>query len=74
MLTGLLLGGGFLYWLGLLRAQWLLVLTGAATLLVAMNLLAKAGGIDPFALPVIALAGLWAFALKQYPIRAWQIV
>ncbi|MEZ5594073.1 MAG: CPBP family intramembrane glutamic endopeptidase [Gammaproteobacteria bacterium] len=74
MLTGLLLGGGFLYWLGLLRAQWLLVLTGAATLLVAMNLLAKADGIDPLALPVIALAGLWAFALKQYPIRAWQII
>ena len=74
MLTGLILGGGFVYWYGLIKAQRLWIVAGAITLLLTLLLLVVEGNIDPAAIVVIALASMVIYALQRYQKPIWRAV
>ena len=64
MLSILLLGGGGLYWLGLIVGWRIAVLAGAGALGGALILLVGQGGIAPAAFPTVVLAAGLAGSLK----------
>jgi hypothetical protein len=64
MLSILLLGGGGLYWLGLIVGWRIAVLAGAGALGGALMLLVGQGGIAPAAFPTVVLAAGLAGSLK----------
>jgi len=74
MLSILLLGGGGLYWLGLIVGWRIAVLAGAGALGGALMLLVGQGGIAPAAFPTVVLAAGLAGSLKWVHQPVWQAV
>ena len=74
MLSILLLGGGGLYWTGLVAGWRIAVLAGAGALSGAWVLLIFQGGIGPTAFPILALAAGLAVSLKRIHRPVWQVV
>lgn len=74
MLSILLLGGGGLYWWGLIVGRRIPVLAGAGALGGALILLVGQGGIAPAAFPAVVLAAGLAGSLKWVHQPVWQAV
>jgi membrane protease YdiL (CAAX protease family) len=74
MLSILLLGGGGLYWWGLIVGRRIPVLAGAGALGGALILLVGQGGIAPAAFPAVLLAAGLAGSLKWVHQPVWQAV
>ena len=74
MLSILLLGGGGLYWLGLIVGWRIAVLAGTGALGGALILLVGQGGIAPAAFPTVVLAAGLAGSLKWVHQPVWQAV
>lgn len=74
LLTGLIFGGGLLYWIGLILHQRWITGTGAVGLMLALLVLWEAGGIAVTGILFILSLGLLALALRRTPASPWHAV
>lgn len=74
MLSILLLGGGWLYWMGWIAGRRSTLLAGAGALGGALVLVVVQGGIAPVAFPILALVAGLAVSLKWVRRPVWRAV
>lgn len=72
VLAILVLGGGFVFWAGLLANRQSLAIPGGIALVIALSTMMSQGAVDVHALPFLLCIVLLAFLLKRAPPGIWR--